>query len=86
MYTIKASLGVQAEGRTRATYCLDTRDANPYEQGAQLRGVRIRVGLREHAVRSNPWLLCEKPVTTSQSRYPGRRAHSCDLLSGHQRR
>ena len=58
MYTIKASLGVQAEGRTRATYCLDTRDANPYEQGAQLRGVRIRVGLREHAVRSNPWLLC----------------------------
>ncbi len=44
MYTIKASLGVQAEGRTRATYCLDTRDANPYEQGAQLRGVRIRVG------------------------------------------
>ena len=34
-FTIKASLGERAEGRTRAAFCLSTRDANPYEHGTR---------------------------------------------------
>ena len=32
---LKASLGVQTAGRTCATCCLGTRDANPYEHGGR---------------------------------------------------